>query len=91
MQKRILATDYESFSSYLHINHTDFFFNERSKCHMQMKTCGQHVVEAPYFHCKATKYCQRGLKCPKTKKKMICGSDGQFQASECEMKRENCG
>ena len=56
-----------------------------------MKTCGQHVVEAPYFHCKATKHCQRGLKCPKTKKKMICGSDGQFQASECEMKRENCG
>jgi len=63
----------------------------KSKCHMQMKTCGQHVVEAPYFHCQATKHCQRGLKCPKTKKKMICGSDGQFQASECEMKRENCG
>lgn len=89
MQKRIHATEYESISSYISI--IMFFFNKRSKCHMQMKTCGQHVVEAPYFHCKATKHCQRGLKCPKTKKKMICGSDGQFQASECEMKQENCG
>ena len=63
----------------------------RSLCEMKQKTCGQHVVEAPYSHCALTRHCQRGLKCPKAKKKMICGSDGQFYASECEMHRENCG
>lgn len=63
----------------------------RSLCELKRRTCGQKVVEAPYSHCKATQYCQRGLKCPQTQKKMICGSDGQFYPSECEMHRENCG
>lgn len=66
-------------------------FFSRSLCEMKKKTCGQHVVEAPFWHCKATQHCQRGIKCPKSKKKMICGSDGAFYASECEMHRENCG
>jgi hypothetical protein len=63
----------------------------RSTCEMKMKTCGQNVVEAADSYCQATKYCQRGVKCPTTKKKMICGSDGQFYPNECQMRRENCG
>jgi len=63
----------------------------KSICEMKKKTCGQNVVEAPFSHCKATQFCQRGLKCPKSKKKMVCGSDGQFYANDCEMHSKNCG
>ena len=68
-----------------------FFLYDRSICEMKKKTCGQNVVEAPFSHCKATEFCQRGLKCPKSKKKMVCGSDGQFYGNDCEMHSKNCG
>jgi hypothetical protein len=69
---------------------------------MQRQTCGQRVVRAPLSHCQTTRYCDvdcdaeaasataeepRSAAAPN----MVCGSDGEFHSSECEMRKKNCG
>ena len=73
------------FLFFMHI----FYFCPRSECELLRQTCGERVVVAPNSHCQSTKYCD--VTCPKDSKKMVCGSDSQFYANECEMRKSNCG
>jgi len=59
-----------------------------STCDMQVRTCGQHVVQTSHAHCRTTQQCQDV--CPFSYKP-LCGSDGRIYNSRCQMKVRNCG
>lgn len=59
---------------------------------MKRRTCGQFVVVAPPSHCQTTRFCDAKLDCEAaSKRSVICGSDGQFYSTQCEMRKSNCG